>query len=271
MDKGYTIPVSFVLPKAYFIGHTTLNISQLTAYLHDTEQNSFANDIAEALNGGADPGEILCSFYAKMCYASLTTNKNKNISKTRSIKDNIEAILNSGHGSVIEHCQLNFIVTNCSRVFTHELVRHRIGTAFSQTSGRYVRNDKLNVVIDPILEPAYDLVEECRDYLEKWYKKLEERLGVNDIKDFDKKKKLTSAMRRMLPNGQANEIGVSLNLRALRHTIEMRTGRHAEWEIRYVFNQIYKIVKDKYKLMFFDAQEELIDGLLEIRFKNKKV
>ena len=100
---------------------------------------------------------------------------------------------------------------------------------------------------------------------------MEHHLKIDQVKDFGTKKKLTSAMRRMLPNGQANEIGVSLNLRALRHTIENRTSRHTEWEIRYIFNQIYKLMKKKYKAMFFDAKEEEVEGLLEITFKNKKV
>lgn len=262
---------NFVFPKAYLIGYTCLDLNGLKEYLRDTNQTSFYLDIEEAQKNGVNDGEILCSFYAKSCYASLTLDKNKNLSRTRGIEDNIKGVLNSGHGSVIEHCNLNFMITNCSRVFTHELVRHRAGTAFSQTSGRYVRNDKLDVVIDPILEPAYDLVEECRAYLENWYKHLEQRLDINNVKSFDVKKKLTSAMRRMLPNGQANEMGVSLNLRSLRHTISMRTDRHAEWEIREIFNQIYNTVKDKYPLMFFDAKEEMIEGLKEITFTNTKV
>jgi thymidylate synthase (FAD) len=261
----------FVKPKVYLVGYTTVNQAGLLEYLAETDQLEFQNEITEALDQGLDLGEILCSFYAKACYASLTTKKNKNITKTRAIYDNIVGILDSGHGSVTEHCSLNFMITNCSRVFTHELVRHRVGSAFSQTSGRYVRTDELNVVIDPILEPAYDLVEEARLYLEGWYKRLEQRLKIDEVKDFTTKKKLTSAMRRMLPNGQSNEMGVSLNIRALRHTIEMRTSRHAEWEIREIYNQIYKIVKRKYKAMFVDAKEEEIEGLLEVTFKNKKV
>ena len=261
----------FVKPKVYLVGYTTVNQAGLLEYLAETDQLEFQNEITEALDQGLDLGEILCSFYAKACYASLTTKKNKNITKTRAIFDNIVGILDSGHGSVTEHCSLNFMITNCSRVFTHELVRHRVGSAFSQTSGRYVRTDELNVVIDPILEPAYDLVEEARLYLEGWYKRLEQRLKIDEVKDFPTKKKLTSAMRRMLPNGQSNEMGVTLNIRSLRHTIEMRTSRHAEWEIREIYNQIYKIVKRKYKVMFVDAKEEEIEGLLEVTFKNKKV
>lgn len=262
---------NFVLPKVYWVGFTEINLLGLIQYLEDTDQTEFIDEIKKAEEEGISSGEILCSFYAKMCYASLTTKKNKNISKVRGIAPNLEGILNSGHGSVLEHASLNFLVHDCSRVFTHELVRHRVGTAFSQSSGRYIRTDKLKIVVDPILEGAYDLVDEAREFLEYWYHRLEDRLGINDIKDFSTKKKLTSAMRRLLPNGQANEIGVTLNLRALRHTIEMRTSEHAEWEIRYVFNQIYDIMCDKYPMMFVDSEVEMKDGLREIKFKNKKV
>lgn len=173
--------------------------------------------------------------------------------------------------SVLEHVSVNFMVSNCSRVFTHELVRHRVGTAFSQTSGRYVRTDKLDLVIDPILEPGYDIIEETRLFLENQYKKLEQRFKIDDIKDFATKKKLTSAFRRILCNAQANEIGFTLNIRTLRHLIELRTSRHAEWEIRLIFNQIYKLVKKKYPVFFFDAKSDVVDGLEEITFEYKKV
>ena len=261
----------FVLPKVYLVGATAVNFDGLKEYLIDTDQCEFLDEIHEAQKRGLNDGEILCSFYAKACYASLTAKKNKNISKTRSIYDNLLGILESGHGSVIEHTSINFMVSNCSRVFTHELVRHRAGTAFSQTSGRYVRTDELDMVADPILDPITDLCEEARDYLQQWYKRAEEKLKLNDVKDFKTKKKLTSALRRFSPNGQANEIGVSLNLRSLRHTIESRTSEHAEWEIRYIFNQIYKILKTKYPAMFSDVKETEKDGQLEITFKNKKI
>lgn len=263
--------VNFVDPKTYFVGYTEANLDGLTEYLKDTDQTVFLEEIEQARAEGLSSGEVLCSFYAKLCYASLSLGKNKNISKIRAIRDNISGTIDSGHGSVFEHCQLNFVVKDCSRVYTHEMVRHRVGSAYSQTSGRYVRTDKLKVVIDPILEPAYDLVEEARDFLEKWYKRVEERLDIANEKSFARKKKLTSAMRRMLPNGQANELGFSLNLRSLRHLIELRTSIHAEWEIRLIFNQVYDLVKEKYPAILADASVELIDGLNQITFKNKKI
>lgn len=147
---------------------------------------------------------------------------------------------------------------------THELVRHRAGTAFSQTSGRYVRGDKVDIVYDPILDPIKDLVVAFQDEIEVRYKEMVEESGLNDLKDFNLKKKLTSALRRLLPNGQSNEIGFSVNLRSLRHIVQLRTSRYAEWEIRKVFEQVYKIVKEKYPLVFYGALELTVDGILEV-------
>jgi thymidylate synthase (FAD) len=260
-----------VKPKTYWIGSTSLHEGALAEYLTDTDQLDFAKEVEQARKEGLSDGEILCSFFAKACYAALTTEKNKNISRVRGIYDNIIGTIKSGHGSVFEHCQLNFMVTNCSRVFTHELVRHRVGTAFSQTSGRYVRTDSLNMVYDPILDPAKDEIKETLELLEQQYQKIQAAMDIDNVKSFDVKKKITSAMRRVLPNGQANEIGFSVNLRSLRHTITMRTSAHAEWEIRLIFNQIFELVKEKYPAIFADAIIEEVDGLNQITFESASI
>ena len=263
--------MKLVKPETYWIGSTVVDFNELKHYLEDTGQTSFLKEVEQAKAEGLNDGEILCSFYAKACYSALTTEKNKNISRVRSIHDNVLGTIKSGHFSVFEHCQLNFMIRNCSRVFTHELVRHRVGTAFSQTSGRYVRTDNLDMVYDPILDPAKKEVEETLELIERQYQKIQEKMDIDNVKDFSVKKKITSAMRRILPNGQANEIGFSVNLRSLRHTIAMRTSAHAEWEIRLIFNQIFELVRDKYPAIFNDAVCEEVDGLMQITFKNDKI
>lgn len=260
-----------VQPKTYLVGYTILNYDGLHDYLNETNQFDFWDEVKAAKQEGLSDGEALCSFYAKLCYASLVEGKNKNITKTRSIYKNILGTIESGHGSVFEHCNLNFVTTNCSRVFTHELVRHRVGTAFSQTSGRYVRTDEISFVHDPILDAVKNELQEGLNYIENLYKRIESIIDINNIKDFAVKKKLTSAMRRILPNGQANEIGFSLNLRSLRHTLVMRTSEHAEWEIRLIFNQVYNLVKDRYPAIFADAKVEEINGCNKIIFNNTKI
>ncbi len=264
--------IKLVEPKTFLVGMTKIHQPGMEAYLHETDQSDFLFELGGAIAmDGISEAEALCSFYAKLCYASLVLGKNENVSKVRTIEKNLLATIESGHGSVFEHCVLNFVVTNCSRVFTHELVRHRVGTAFSQTSGRYVRTDNLTFVYDPILDKAKGRILALLQHIETEYNGIQMDLGMSEVKDFAVKKKMTSALRRTLPNGQANEIGFSVNLRSLRHTIQMRTSRHAEWEIRLVFNQIVEIVRKKHPAIFSDAMHEFVDGQMEWAFKNAKI
>lgn len=166
--------------------------------------------------------------------------------------------------SVWEHCVINFIATDVSRVLTHELVRHRAGWAYSQTSGRYVRGDDLDLVFDPILDPVKKEIENITGIIKEHYLEMVAKLGLDEMTDFAKKKKLTSALRRILPNGQSNEIAFSVNLRSLRHFVMVRTSRHAEWEIRVVAEQVYDLVKARFPLVFYGAKEEVVEGVKEI-------
>jgi thymidylate synthase (FAD) len=268
----------FVQPEVYLVGATALIPEGLAEYLRASGNGTFVEHIKRAKETGLSDGEILCSFYAKLCYASLSEGKNANVSRTREIADNIKACFDAGHGSVFEHAQLNFVARNVSRVFTHELVRHRVGTAFSQTSGRYVRLDSIDFVYDPMLEPVADLVREHLSRTEELVYTMECELGLREPDPegdqlkwkpslrlpMDLRKKFTSAIRRVAPNGQANEIGFSVNLRSLRHCIMMRTGRQAEREMRCVFAEVYRLVRDRWPGIFCGAQEATVDSLLEV-------
>lgn len=243
-------------PEVYLIGMTEVLEDALLSYLVDTDQQAFYEHV-EKVNP-----TVLVSFYAKLCYKSLVEGKNPNVTKIRSIEDNLRSVINSGHGSVLEHITMNFVITDCSRVFTHELVRHRVGTAFSQTSGRYCAIDNLDIVFDPILEPAKDIAEEISSILEEKLVAMRERLIKPDM-DFATKKKITSAIRRFAPNGQTNEIGFTANIRTLRNTIVQRTSRHAEWEIRVVYNQIAELLSLNFPIFMHGGSVELVDGMNE--------
>lgn len=253
-----------VTPKVYFVGETKLREGGLQAFLEDSGNMEFMNYVEHARADGLSDSAIIMSCFAKLCYASLSLGHNANITRVRGIEDNIKAVFDSGHGSILEHIQFNFIINNCSRVFTHELVRHRVGTAFSQTSGRYCRLDDIDLVFDPILEPVREDIMELQLVLEMAYANMVRTLGLDNEKDFDKKKKITSALRRIAPNGQANQMAFSLNLRTLRHTVMARTARHAEWEIRNIFVQIYRLIKTEYPLFFHGAQEGFVENEFEI-------
>ena len=49
------------------------------------------------------------------------------------------SVIESGHGSTIEHIVFTFAISGVSRTLSHQLVRHRAGVAFDQQSQRYVK------------------------------------------------------------------------------------------------------------------------------------
>jgi thymidylate synthase ThyX len=61
----------------------------------------------------------------------------------------MDRIVKEGHGSVLEHATMNFIVTGVSRTLTHELVRHRIAS-YSQLSQRFYREHACAFICPPL-------------------------------------------------------------------------------------------------------------------------
>lgn len=252
-----------VFPEVYLIGNSTLDLSVLSNYLSDVGASEFIREIEEARFSGVSDMEIICSVYAKLCYKSFVVGQNKNITRVRSIRDNIKGCFDVNHGSIFEHVYFNFIIRDCSRIFTHELVRHRVGTAFSQNSGRYIREDIIRIVISPDLQGSKAL-DIFLDAVSTTYDALQLETGIDHMADFAEKKKTTSSIRRMLLNMCANDIGFTVNVRELRHVLLMRTSRHAEWEMRYVFDKVYKTLLPKFGAFFYGLNVGSYEGLIEL-------
>lgn len=258
-------------PKAFLIAETSIRMdSMLDALTHLG---------AEGWNPegcGATDADILTEFAGKSCYMSFDTSLNQNLTKvgTRSTHDYIQqGIIANKHGSVLEHASVTFFITNVSRVVTHEIVRHRAGTAFSQTSGRYVRLDQIDMYMPKdIAETPGAAAIFARAVAQMEENAAELAMVTNiDSKPFGIKKRLTSAFRRIIGNGQANHIVVTANHRAWRHMIEMRTDPHAEEEIRVVFADISRQLRERFPTIYADAQVSVVDGIEVTKFEHSKV
>lgn len=199
----------------------------------------------------------ICELAARRCYKSFEPGLNANVTKIREDKrEFFKNILKSGHGSVLEHAQVTFSFEGVSRVFTHELVRHRVGIAISQESLRYVRtaDGSFKMWVPSCIKEkgaAELLFGMVHDYLEQAQKDLLEIFKI-DSQNFSKKKELTSAFRRLLPMGIATGIVWSANMRTLRHVIRMRTSLGAEEEMRIVFHKVAEICIKEWPLIFQD-------------------
>jgi thymidylate synthase (FAD) len=162
-------------------------------------------------------------------------------------------ILRSAHGSVLEHANYSFALRNVSRVLTHELVRHRAGSAFSQESLRYVRLTDIGFRVPPALEPIHDQVISIVEQLEEFQVSAAKELGIDEEGvPFHVKKEVTSALRRLAPLGLSTDIVWTANVRTLRHVIEMRTAEGAEEELRLTFDVIARIMQAEAPGLFQD-------------------
>jgi thymidylate synthase (FAD) len=208
--------------------------------------------------GWTSDAEMLIEIAGRVCYRSFGTGLNPNITQIRTeSKDYFENVLRKGDGSIFEHGTVTFALMWVSRVFTHELVRHRTGTAYSQESLRYVRPEEIvfpewdgwvPVEIDEATKTNF--VKALQD-VEQYYVSIEAKLPWEKM-NFDQKKRLTSALRRILPQGLATVIVFTANHRTLRWLIEMRTDAAAEVEIRKVFGKIAEICMKDYPLIYGD-------------------
>jgi len=242
-----------VEPAVFLIGESKLDSTEIRRYLKSIKAEDWFDKNLMTGDGSAMLTEIM----GRLCYKSWAPGLNLNVTKIREGNaEYIGNILKQKHGSVLEHGSTNWILNDVSRVFTHEAVRHRAGCAYSQESLRYVRMDDFGLWLpkDPVITP--DIVELCENKFrtdEAFCAVLTEKLKLNDPKTpFSFKKKWTSFVRRFAPQGMATAIGVTINFRALRHVIEMRTSEGAEVEIRLVFDQIARIAKEKWPALMQD-------------------
>jgi len=212
-------------------------------------------------------GQTLIEFAGRICYESYEPGLNPNVTRIREDPaEYFKNILLRGDGSILEHSFVSFAILNVSRVCTHEIVRHRVGTAISQESLRYVRPPEIKFWIpDELPAQQKEAMEAAVGDAERAYRILEKEIPWDKL-SMDQKKRLTSAIRRILPDGLATNLIWSANHRTLRWVIEMRTDPSAEVEIRMVFNQIAEICIRDYPYLYGDfVTTELKDGTKSYR------
>lgn len=228
-------------PQVFLIARPTADRNGMRAYLESVGGQTWLD--RRGAHGGPD-AELLVEFCGRACYRSWEPGLNPNVSRIRTDPGEYFAnLLASAHGSVLEHANWTLAFRNVSRVFTHELVRHRAGSAFSQESLRYVRLTDLGFRVAPALEPVRDRVLLLVEQLEEFQRDAASALGVDDEGvPFAVKKEITSALRRLAPIGLSTDIIWTANARTLRHVIEMRSAPGAEEELRLVFGRVGEIM-----------------------------
>lgn len=258
-----------VEPQVFLIGETKMIEDGLQAYLNHI-------GIPDWVSDAKTDSEKVVEVMGRLCYRSFVPGMNRNVTKVREKNaDYLANIIKVKHGSVLEHPVINFIFADVSRVFTHELVRHRSGVAISQESLRFVRLEDLGQWLPTAIKESPEAVEVFQSTfstLEKLQLKLAQMFKLDDPgTPFHYKKIITSAMRRIAPIGLATTIGWSANIRTIRWVLEMRTHESAEEEIRLVFGKVGELMINRYPNFFGDFRFEMKEGLPQFTTDSSKV
>lgn len=237
-------------PEVFLISQPSLSWNEIRRYIAKVaiRTETYALDWAARTQDDTEitDGDALVELGGRLCYRSWVPGANANVTKIReNTKDYLGNVLKSGHGSVTEHANYSFIFDDVSRVFTHEMVRHRAGVAVSQESMRFVRLTDIPFWFPEwaqkdheLMDRSVKLLHQMEDH-QKWMTK---HFGLdNEGVQFSEKKHKTSFMRRFAPDGVATGMLCTINVRALRHIIYMRTALGAEEEIRIVFDEVARL------------------------------
>ena len=236
---------------------------------------------------------------AWLCYSSASIDVLRDKVTPEDAERFLKMILDIGHGSILEHCSITFGIEGVSRSLTHQLVRHRVGSSYSQKSQRYVSEGQFEYVIPkPIakhealkadyikmmerLQEDYNhitfelLKEQIKEQFEAGYENeilkvaIQEEVAYDELvrifKEIDKK--LYSKLEKFSienatyvhPNACETKNQVTMNVRALFNFFKERLCDRAQEEIRDMAFEMWKACMEISPTIFKHAVPTCVHG-----------
>jgi thymidylate synthase (FAD) len=237
----------------------------------DREYEEFLRDIlppGEAswrCDENATPAERLVEFAGRVCYMSFGMRQ--------SCKTNAEYIQNfirQGHESVLEHAVWTLAIAGVSRALTHQLVRHRVGFAFSQLSQQYHDQSEAKFVRPPQIEDVPEAGAAWDNAIRETqlaYKKILSNLEAQQTRSYSRSevtRALRSAARSVLPNATETALVVTVNARAARHFLKLRGTIVGDVEMRCTTAALLEVLRPEGPAFFADFSVKYLDDGLPL-------
>lgn len=260
-------------PKVILVTRPTIiaeGVRQVLAEYSTPEQEAtWTRDVADT------DGDGIPELMGRLCYGAFGTNQGR-----IGAKSYIANILSGGHGSVMEHACWGFVACRAGRGYTHQMVRHRAGFAFSQESTHFIRYDKeakggqepgfcvAGLPEGSVMDEALAAAQASFDAYANLWRELRDHFPV----DAKVKKVVSGTVRQLLPNGAESRLGFTGNARALRHFCELRGNADNTLEVRLVAAQVARIMMAEAPALFQDFRvEDAEDGWPTVSSTFRKV
>lgn len=196
-----------------------------------------------------DPERVIATA-AKLCYSSSDIESLMEGLTPEKTEKFLNMLFNLGHESPIEHVTFTFAIEGISRACSHQLVRHRIAS-YSQKSQRYVDETQFDYVIPESIRNntvARDVYDTLMSSIQLGYDTIRKTLIKDFVNDgMDEKaaeKKANEDSRMVLPNACQTSIIVTMNVRSLFNFFKLRCCNRAQWEIRELAIEMYKLCEN---------------------------
>jgi thymidylate synthase (FAD) len=141
---------------------------------------------------------------------------------------------NIGADALLDHVVYMFEIEDCSRVTTHQLVRHR-AVSYDQESQRFSAATREGVVTPPSISSNEAAYKAYDDALKSIYAAYEKMVAAGVPKE---------DARYILPSAIKTKLVMTLNARSLMHMVWQRTALQAQWEIRELATTLHGLAKE---------------------------
>jgi thymidylate synthase (FAD) len=136
--------------------------------------------------------------------------------------------------AMMDHVVYMFEIEDCSRVTTHQLVRHR-AVSYDQESQRFSAATKEGVVTPPSVQSSEAGYQAYDEALKAVYSAYDKMVAAGVPKE---------DARYILPSAIKTKLVMTLNARSLMHLVWQRTALQAQWEIRELATTLHRLAQE---------------------------
>ena len=173
-------------------------------------------------------------------------------SDSEKVKARINRVANvSKHASTVEHISYSLDIDGISRSCLIELSRHRLAS-YTVKSSRYTLQE-----LKDEASLWFDFPKDCPwDIGYKYLVKVDDIIDSHNIKQLGF---IQTALNRgvsndkakyLLPEAYKTSLVMTINARSLQNFLELRSSKHALWEIQLLAKAMYTALPDEHKFLY---------------------
>lgn len=211
---------------------------------------------------------------AKTCYSAATVDTLLDGLTEEKTESYLTMLSELGHQSPMEHASFTFAIEGVSRSLLAQITRHRIAS-FSVQSQRYVREHAFEYVVPHEIEAIPEAKEKFLQAMADDQRTYEELTAILAEKHYAAflaegctekqarsraEKKAIEDARYVLPNACTTKIIMTANARSLYNFFRLRCCNRAQWEIRELAEEMYRLVYAVAPTLFAKAGPSCIAG-----------